>query len=51
VVYASVGDSRIVATTPPDVMVRFGQPIWLTVVPDKVHLFDVETERRLDPDL
>jgi multiple sugar transport system ATP-binding protein len=35
------------AKIPPDQSVRMGDEVWLAIAPEKVHLFDPETERSL----
>jgi multiple sugar transport system ATP-binding protein len=35
------------AKIPPDPSVRMGDEVWLAIAPEKVHLFDPETERSL----
>ena len=47
IVYASIGPIRLVATAPPDVIVRSEQRVWLNLSQTKLHLFDAATERRL----
>lgn len=43
VAYVSVGDARIVATTPPDLFPEPGAEIWITPDLAKCHLFETET--------
>ncbi len=43
VVYASAGDDRVLATTPPDFFPAAGSRVWLHAPADKMHLFDAET--------
>jgi multiple sugar transport system ATP-binding protein len=34
---------------PPDQTVQLGQDLWLAIAPDKIHLFDPETEVAIQP--
>ncbi len=43
VVYASAGENRVLATTPPDFFPSPGSRVRLQPQPDKMHLFDAET--------
>ena len=43
VVYASAGETRVLATTPPDFFPPPGSRVWLQPQPGKMHLFDAET--------
>jgi len=47
IVYASVGDARLVAIFEPTVTPRAGETIAMTVDTEAMHLFDAETERSL----
>ena len=45
--HLSIGSEDFVATAPRDAVVRAGDVARLSIAPDKVHLFDLETGRRL----
>jgi multiple sugar transport system ATP-binding protein len=47
IVYATTGHHRIVAWTEPDIQLRSGDSVWLTLNRAKVHLFDAVTEQNL----
>jgi len=47
VVYASAGESRVLATAAPEFFPPPGSQIWLQPNLDKMHLFDAGTERAL----
>jgi multiple sugar transport system ATP-binding protein len=47
IVYATTGHHRIVASTEPDIQVRSGDSVWLTLNRAKVQFFDAATEQNL----
>jgi ABC-type sugar transport system ATPase subunit len=49
VIYASAGESRIVATVAPDLFPAPGSRVWLVPQPDKLQLFDAETTLAIRP--
>ena len=49
VVYASAGQTRIIATMPPDVFPAPGSRVWIEPQPDKLHLFDAATSLAIRP--
>jgi multiple sugar transport system ATP-binding protein len=50
IVYATSGDEKLVVIFEPQHAPRAGETITLTVAPERVHLFDAETEARIDAD-
>ncbi|MFT4038656.1 MAG: ABC transporter ATP-binding protein [Thermomicrobiales bacterium] len=49
-VHLKVGDYLVVASADPEFRAEPDAPIWLTVEPEHLHLFDAETELLLRPD-
>ena len=47
IVDVRLGEEIVKVKTPPTVLLQAGQPVWLTPNPDRLHLFDRETEQRL----